>query len=277
MLEEFEALYEQASIPVLELPPLQLQSVAVLARGMALDRCALAIAGDLAQRHSVAIRVLATSDASNAADLPAGAQREAVATQEACVESASQSDLVIVPANPRAAAPLVDLDRFVEQVRAPILLLQSEVSPSGLFERILHTLTGNFEQRQNFAYSFGLAAERGRVQLLHVIREDEIEDVREALQLTEGITQQLQEEVLEHMRHHGERYLKGVVRAARELPCEVTYQLEVGGVLDRVEKELAHGQHTLLVVGAHEDGRSHVAADVYQLMHQVRDLPVLAL
>jgi hypothetical protein len=44
-----------------------------------------------------------------------------------------------------------------------------------------------------------------------------------------------------------------------------------------VQEELAAGAYGLLVVGRHEEGYSRITAADYQLMHLVRDVPVLAL
>ena len=44
-----------------------------------------------------------------------------------------------------------------------------------------------------------------------------------------------------------------------------------------IRAALAIGEYTLLVVGSHADGHSQVSASEYQLMHVVREIPVLAL
>ena len=160
----------------------------------------------------------------------------------------------------------------------PILLVGSAIGdPAAVFHKILHSLTGNFQQTQNFAYSFTLAEDDGRLLLLHTIDEGEVQDVREALQVAPDIAAETGEALLQTVAHHGERYLKAVVAAARELPFDVSYRLAVGEIVPTVREELARGNYGLLVIGSHHEGHSHVTADDYQLMRQVRDIPVLAL
>jgi hypothetical protein len=110
-----------------------------------------------------------------------------------------------------------------------------------------------------------------------VIDNAELEDVRDALLVSPETTDEEGDELLAKMAHHGERFLKGVVAASRKEPFDVGYRIVVGDVVDTVRAELESGDYGLLVVGRHEDGRSHVAADDYQLMHAVTEVPVLAL
>ena len=56
-----------------------------------------------------------------------------------------------------------------------------------------------------------------------------------------------------------------------------SYRLEVGPIGATVQAELQRGGYSLLVVGNHQEGFSHISAEDYQLMHEVRDVPVLAL
>jgi len=110
-----------------------------------------------------------------------------------------------------------------------------------------------------------------------VIDDNELEDVRDALQVSPDIAEESGEELLRNLAQHAERYLKAVVAAGLKRPFDVTYRLAVGDVIDVVRAELDVGDYGLLVVGKHQEGYSNVSADDYQLMHQVRDIPVLAL
>ena len=149
--------------------------------------------------------------------------------------------------------------------------------PADVFRKILHSLTGNFQQTQNFAYSFTLAETDAALLLLHTIDSGELADVRDALLVSPDIAEKSGDELLESMAHHGERFLKAVVAASRKRPFEVTYRLAVGDVVPTVGRELERGDYGLLVVGSHRDGHSYLAASDYQLMHTVLDIPVLAL
>ncbi len=113
--------------------------------------------------------------------------------------------------------------------------------------------------------------------LLHTIDATELEDVRDSLQVSPEISQRGEAELLESLTHHGERYLKAVVTASRDLKCDVRYRLALGEVLPVIQQELARGPYGLRVIGRHQQGKSYVDADVYQLMHRVTDIPVLAL
>jgi hypothetical protein len=180
---------------------------------------------------------------------------------------------------PASGAPrLVDLDLLVQGTAPPILVLRSSSHRAAdVFREILHSLTGNFQQTQNFAYSFTLVEEGGRLVLLHAIDEHEVRDVRDTLQVSPDIANETGEALVHSLSHHGERYLKAVVAASRQRPFDVSYRLAVGEIVPTVRAELSRSDYTLLVIGAHVEGYSHVTADDYQLMHQVLDIPVLAL
>jgi hypothetical protein len=186
--------------------------------------------------------------------------------------------LLLVPSPQMKEARLVDRDALVTGADAPVLFVPRPIDdPAALFKRILHSLPGNFRQTRNFAYSFTLVDDHGEILLLHTIDEDELEGVRQALRVSPDIESQDRQELLETLARHAERYLKGVVAASREMPYEVHYRLTVGQAVAAVEEELARGGFGLLVVGAHQEGYSEVDAEVYQLMHTVQDVPVLAL
>ncbi|RME36522.1 MAG: hypothetical protein D6788_11425, partial [Planctomycetota bacterium] len=189
-----------------------------------------------------------------------------------------RSQLVLLPEPPEEAARFVDLDQLVTGTKPPILVVRTKIAePGSVFVRILHCLTGNFRQTQNFSYSFTLVTDDGFLQLLHVVVGDELRDVREALRLTAPGDAVDQDAFLQQLTHHGERYLKAVVAAARDEPFDVRYRLAVGDVVKTVEEELRRERYGLLVVGRHEEGHSRVSAEDYRLMHQVQSLPVLAL
>jgi hypothetical protein len=147
----------------------------------------------------------------------------------------------------------------------------------GVFRSILHSLSGNFQQTENFSYSFALIEDGGSLRLLHALDQADIAGVREAMQIASDISETDEQQILENMRHHGERYLKAVVAAGREQPYQVDYRLRLGGVVEATQQELAAGSYGMLVVGHHEEGHSRITAADYQLMHLVRDVPVLAL
>lgn len=284
-IEQFEALFERASIPVLDIPSLEMVRVSAVLKGSALAESVLQVAGHLVSRHQVEVKVHWGTTAEN--EISSIASRQGFQLADSPFTGTKQlktqlrdydPQLVIVPVPAETELQLVDIDSLVEGVKPPILLIQQEV-PEGeqIFKRILHCLTGNFQQTENFSHSFRLAAEAGEILLLHVVNHEELDDVRDALQFTSEIDTREQGQLLAEMAHHGERYLKGVVAAARQLPCDVKYRLEVGDARSAVEAELARGEYGLLVVGAHESGRSHVAAEVYQLMHLVSGCAILAL
>ena len=281
-LDEFESIFEQASIPVLDIQEVALCRISAILTGDALDESVLAVAGYLKTRFGGEVEVHwpAVVDASQineaarthdfgCATDPFGSTAELLGQV-----GVNQSRLVLLP----AFGPLVDVDTMVQGTTPPILLVGDAIGdPSDVFRRILHSLTGNFQQTQNFAYSFTLAEDSGELLLLHAIDETEVQDVRDALQVAPDIAAKTRDALLKNLARHGERYLKAVVAASRELPFEVGYRLAVGKVVPTVQEELARGRYGLLVVGSHFKGGSHVTADDYQLMHQVRSIPVLAL
>ncbi|MCH7592321.1 MAG: hypothetical protein IH989_06045 [Planctomycetes bacterium] len=295
-IDEFESLFERASIPVLDIGDVSITRICAVTRNNALDDSILALARYLKERFDATVNVLHPSG------VDTGSLRDAVeqcgfawsgdpfsSTAELVGQiSIGKSQLVLLPEPEDGSArsgpgvpgalPVVDLDAVVTGTTPPILTVRSPISdPRAVFGNILHGLTGNFRQTQNFAYSFTLAEDHGRLTLLHAIEDSEVQDVRDTLQLSPDIAESAGDDLVEALTHHGERYLKAVVAAARKRPFDVSYRLAVGEVVALVQGELKRGDYGLLVVGSHTDGHSHVSADDYQLLHQVRDIPVLAL
>ncbi len=274
-LQEFESLFERAAIPVLDIRHVPLGRLAVVVTGTPADESVVAVASTLAERFgSTCTRYV-----------PAGQDAPDEATVfHSTAELIGQlrlgrADLVLVslPSESGTDEP-VDLDDLVFGVAAPILVLRKRLlDPRSPFHSILHSLNGNFRQTRNFSYPFSLALPEARLLLLHTIDQDEISDVREALRYTGEIDAQAEEQLLDELRRHGERYLRGVVEAARDEPFVPHYRLEVGPVVATVKQELESGRYGLLVIGRHAEGLSEISAAEYQLMHIVRDVPVLAL
>ena len=150
-------------------------------------------------------------------------------------------------------------------------------APEAVFARVLHCLTGNLRQIENMEYSFGLVADNGALELLHVIDRSEVAAVSQVLLESPDISEQAGENLIQRMTGHAEQALKHMAEAGRDEPFDVSYRIEVAEVLDVVEDAIAEKGFGLLVVGTHLEGRSHVDAGEYQLMHSVRNIPVLAL
>ena len=287
-LDEFESIFERASIPVLDIEETALTRISVVLAGSPLDASILALAADLKKRFGSEVRVHRPDGVDlSEARTTAGAHGFAI-SDETYASTAdlvrhvqgSDAHLVLLTESEGADAlsPELDLDALVEDTDPPVLVVRRELeNPSAVFTRILHSLTGNFQQTQNFTHSFTLVTDNGELLLLHVISDDQVDDVRETLQVSPEIADRTGGRLLANLAHHGERYLKAVVAASREEPFEVRYRLAVGDVVSTVRRELASGRYSLLVVGCHQEGRSEVSASDYRLMHQVRDVPVLAL
>ena len=285
-LDEFQSIFEQASIPVLDIEEVALTRVGAILKDDQLDTSILDLASYLKARFDSEIQVHwpAAIDAARLRD--AARKRGLELADEPFASTAElvgqvsigRSQLVLLPEPRDETARVVDLDLLVTGTAPPILIVRRPIGePEAVFARILHGLTGSFQQTQNFSYSFTLAGDGGRLVLLHIIDDDEIQDVRGVLQVSPEIADETGEKLLRNLAHHGERYLKAVVAASRNRPFDVTYRLAVGDIITTVKEELIRGDYGLLVVGSHYEGHSHLAADDYQLMHQVRDIPVLAL
>ena len=285
-IDEFESVFERASIPVLDIGVVRITRICAVTKNDSLDDSVFLLARYLKERFDATVSVLHPSgvDAARLCDAakqsgfawwddPFGSTAELVGQI-----SIGRSQLVLLPEPEDEAARFVDLDAVVTGTTPPILTVRMPVAdPRAVFGNILHGLTGNFRQTQNFAYSFTLAEDHGRLSLLHAIEDSDVQDVRDTLQVSPDIAESTGDELIRAMMHHGERYLKAVVTAARQRPFDVSYRLAVGEVVALVQDELRRGDYGLLVVGSHTDGHSHVSADDYQLLHQVRDIPVLAL
>ncbi|MFQ5807793.1 MAG: hypothetical protein ACE5I3_15205, partial [Phycisphaerae bacterium] len=263
-----------------------LQRISLVLKGDPLDESVLRLADYMKTRFEAEVRLHWPSSVD-------GAQASAVARQHGLARASGPFDstaelvgqialthgqLVLIPEPQDEQARVVDKDALVKGTAPPILLVRRPLEqPTTVFRSILHSLSGNFQQTENFSYSFALVEEHGALRLLHAIDQDDLETVREAMQVSPDVSDQDEKEILQHLTHHGERYLKAVVIASRKFPYEVTYRLRLGNVVSVVQQELAGGSYGLLVVGHHEEGHSRITAADYQLIHLVRDVPVLAL
>lgn len=285
-IDQFESIFERASIPVLDIREVALRRVSLVLKGDPLDESILKLADYLRLRFEATVCVhwpgtLAPRDAS-AVEEKYGFTRAAgpfESTPALIGQIAlAHSRLVLIPEPRDEAARVVAQDALVEGTAAPVLLVRQPIEqPREVFRSILHSLSGNFQQTENFSYSFALVEEQGTLRLVHAIDRAEITAVREALRVSPDVSNEDEREILAELARHGERYLKAVVAASQKRPYEVTYQLKLGEVVAAVQEELAAGSYGLLVVGHHAEGHSRITAADYQLMQLVRDVPVLAL
>lgn len=285
-IDQFESIFERASIPVLDIQELALQRVSLILKGDPLDDSVLKMAQYLQARFQAEVRVHWPSRLGPEHAEPvrgeygfALAPRPFESTAALIGQVAlAHSQLVLIPEPQDEEARLVEKDDLVKGSAPPILLVRRPVErPAAVFQSILHSLSGNFQQSENFSYSFTLVEEHGTLRLLHAIDQDDIAAVREAMQVSPEVSDKDEKEILEHLTHRGERYLKAVVAASRKFSYEVNYRLVLGDVVTTVQRELASGSYGLLVVGQHEERHSRITAADYQLMHLVQDVPVLAL
>lgn len=280
-LDQFESVFERASLPVLEIRELELRRLSAVLRGGVLDASVLKLAEYLRRRFAARVWLHWCGAPAGGAPAPAGFERAdrpfgSTAGLVAQV-AARRAQLLLLPEFP-AARPALDLEALVRELAPPVLLIRRPIArPQSVFVRILHSLTGNFQQTENFAYSFTLVAEQGQILLLHAIDRGEVEQVRQTLRVARQIAPAEGQELLRSLAHHGERYLKAVVAASAAYPYQVSYRLEVGAVRALVERELGARDYGLLVVGRHRQGQSQVEAEDYQLMHAIDRVPVLAL
>jgi len=285
-IEQFESIFERASIPVLDILEPSLRRLSVVLTGDQLDKTLVRTARYLRGRFESEVQVH-WSDAGGHEAATAAGRSDGFTLETSPFESAAaligqialtHSQMVLYAAPENEDKRIAEADALVKGVAAPILLIRRPIAePPAVFRAILHSLSGNFQQTENFSYSFGLVEDGGALRLLHTVDPGEVAAVREAMKLTTDISEEDEQDVLDELTRRGERYLKAVVAASREQPYEVNYRLGVGDIVEAARKELASGSYGLLVVGHHEEGHSRITAADYQLMHLVREIPVLAL
>ncbi len=285
-IDEFESIFERASIPVLDIENVALKRASAILKGEPLDDTILLLASYLKKRFAAEVDVHFPAARDGEMVLKAARDRGLeprtypfVSTAELVGQvSIGRRQLVVMAEPVDESARVVDIDALVEGTAPPVLIVRQTIDkPAGVFANILHSLTGRFQQTQNFAYSFTLAERNARLELLHTVDQSEVEDVRDALQVSPDISERTGKELLESLALRAERYLKAVVAASHDRPFDVTYDLALGEVVPTIRAALAGGSYTLLVVGSHVEGHSQVSASDYQLMHVVREIPVLAL
>ncbi len=283
-IEQFEALFERASIPVLHIERVPLARIAAVCKNDPLDASALRLARHLHARFGSRVDVFFSRRAGRKQIASAAAGFDLHPEPfDSTAELVGQltiagSELLILPEPADAPARVVKLDELVLGSAPPVLVFRQPIDdPRAVFARILHTLSGNFTQTRNFSYSFTLVEDGGQIELLHVIDQTELEPVCQTLRLSPQHAGDA-DALITRVQQLAEKYLRAVVSAARPAPCEVGYRLAVGPVVETVQTQLAASTWGLLVVGRHDDtGRSHVNAQDYQLLHRVREVPVLAL
>jgi len=272
-VDEFQAIFERASIPVLDIKPVTLRRIAVVVKGVDVDAAALQVAASFTRRFNAEAVVY----------WPATLTKDRIEslTKDSPLKPAEkpfQSTAELVGQISIGHADLVILSEPADDTKQPVLILHRPPADSNApFRRVLHSLTGNFRQTTNFSFPFALVEPGGTVELLHVIDDEEIVDVREALQVSAKIATEDREKLVQEMAKHGERFLKAVVASQRKGSLNVTYRIVVGDIVTTVENTLKQQEYDLLVVGHHAGGRSHVFTADYQLMHKVKDVAVLAL
>jgi nucleotide-binding universal stress UspA family protein len=285
-IDEFESIFERASIPVLDIEEVAINRISAVLKGEPLDDSVLVLAAYLKQRFEAQVDLHYPAMCDGEPVLKAARKRGLhpqtqpfVSTAELVGQvSIGRARLVLMAEPVEEEARFVDIDAMVQGTAPPVLIIRQPIDkPSDVFAHVLHSLTGNFQQTQNFSYSFTLVKDRGTIELLHTIDESDIEDVKQALRMSLEVDAYEAKELLESLARHAERYLKGVAAASHKRPFNVSYTLAVGEVVPTVQAALAGGKYTLLVVGSHEEGHSRVRTSDYQLMHTVREIPVLAL
>ncbi len=285
-IDQFESIFERASIPVLDIREIVLKRISLIIKNDPLDESILKLAAYLRGRFKAEVRVHWPASVNDS--LPTDTEREhgfqpASGPFESTAALIGQialahSQLVLIPEPVDEEARIVEKGNLVKGSAPPILLVRRPIEqPSAVFQNILHSLSGNFQQTENFSYSFALVEDRGTLRLLHAIDQEDLSAVREALWASPDVSPADEKEILKNLTRRGERYLKAVVAASRKQPYEVNYRLRLGSVVEAAREELASGSYGLLVVGRHEEGHSRITAADYQLMHLVHNVPVLAL
>lgn len=285
-IDEFESFFERASIPVFDIPHIELKNLAVVLDGSSVDAAIGAIARYLVDRFGAQAWIYPETgvDPAHAKWVgehfglgPIDTRHESPADLAAHLNS-QPCGLVLLSESGGDDRDAAMLDELVAGARAPVLIVRGPVAdPQSLFTNVLHSLTGNLEAIENLAYSFTLVEDSGTLMLLHTVNDDELNEVRDTLRVSKEISAEKGDAFLENLKKHAERYLKGVVASSREEPYTVSYHLRVGDVIESVEREIRMDHSHLLVVGTHHEGGSHISALEYQLMHRVRTIPVLAL
>jgi len=283
---EFESLFERASIPVFDLPRIAPARIAAVLTGTALDNSLLELTAAVAERFNSATSVCwpRVMDGERAASLARKFKLEPDGPFAGHPELGGLlndlgAQLAILGAAPAGDAAETDsgIDALVFGCDAPVLIVRQPVDPEVVFSRILHSLSGDLQEIRHLAYSFSLVAQDGSLTLMHTVEEEELHDLRDTLRVSPGVSEDSGDKLVQDLAGHAERYLKGMVAASHGESYTVSYRLAVGDVLDVIRYELAEGGYSLLVVGTHEDGKSRIGADDYRLLHHISGLPVLAL
>ncbi|MEK6234652.1 MAG: hypothetical protein N2C14_08060, partial [Planctomycetales bacterium] len=188
-IDEFEAIFQKASIPVFGVPEVKINRVSAVLKGDALDASSVSVATYLRDRFNAEGLLHWTERAERrvAAELAAAHQlqlcpepfQSTVDLAEQVVQADPQMLLLPEPAD--LDFRVVRLDDLVEKVTAPVLILRTVIDqPAEMFRRVLRCLTGNFQTTRNFAYAFKLTEPDGVLELLHTVADTEIADVKDA-------------------------------------------------------------------------------------------------
>ena len=168
-IDQFEALFERASIPVLDINEIRLARLSLVLDGSELDASLIELAKILRERFQLVVDVHWPKAAGTCPiELREGFQFESARNGFESVAALigqialAHSQLVLLSDSGQEGAQSERLDALVEGTAPPVMVIrQSPAKTADVFKDILHSLSGNFQQTENFAYSFTLVDDRG--------------------------------------------------------------------------------------------------------------------
>jgi nucleotide-binding universal stress UspA family protein len=309
-LNEFESVFESAVKPQVTIAPIEWTRIVVALDGSERGASALAVGTHLAKRVGCALYLVATRAllAGEEESTLATALRERLDTARAEVEEAgvpvdgrvqigapgevlltvlreAPTTLLVIPTphggqTPDQTTLGSTVDHLLSVSDCPALLIKSPLSdPAGVFKRLLAYIPGGFEVGPHFSIPFGLVEPQGRLELMHVVNEEEVRRYAAAFGVTaDGDDEQTKARaMIEGLEETMTGLLEAAVKEVRDEPFTCLSSVKEGNPVQQVALHLVNHGDSLLVVESESRPETPVSPEAYTLLKEITGVAILAL
>ncbi len=295
-LDEFESLFQRSVIPTIEVEKIDVKDVVVLADFSERAVACGEVGRELKERFgaTVSVRFLLHPSDHRHADKAQAIMEQVAGDERRLVEGdlaahlgqivdEEKPSLIVAPAPLHLcdeSAEAETLGRFIDSLlistSIPTLLMRS-VPEGSVFQTILAKIPGGrHELIEQFSFAFALCRPGGAIHLLHVVEEERLKEISEALEVAPGIDSKAgAEELRSAIETRMDHLLRGAVRTAEDASFDVDAAVRMGDPFDIVPEEAK--DCTLLIVGSATSHTEFLESRAYEIIRRIPGLPVLAL
>lgn len=168
------------------------------------------------------------------------------------------------------------VDRVLEAMEIPLLLVEGPVRPEGLLDRWLITVDNEASTPPCLNAAAGLARRGASVTLHHVLDESILKTYRQGIELaaeldSDKATAAVNRALCNRMEH----YLKGAAQSLEKCGLKVDVVVEVGDPLHKIRARIAGGDYGLVACNSVAPDEKLIDSLAYNLAAHLRELPLL--